>query len=48
MNRAPTRKLLFFVRLQCVQRLLDQFPPQVFFFSQRQLGIAGDVDDAGA
>ena len=47
MNRAP-QKLLLLVRLQCVQRLLDQLSPQFFFFSERQLGIAGDVDDAGA
>jgi hypothetical protein len=36
---------LLFTRLQRVQRLSHELAAQVFFFFQRQFGIAGDVDD---
>ena len=40
--------LLLLVRLQSVERLLHQFSTQFFFILQRQLGVAGDMDDAGS
>ena len=44
MNRA----LQFFIRLQRVQRFLHELSPQFFFLCRRQLGVAGDMHDAGA
>jgi len=39
---------LLFIRLQRVQRFLHELSSQLLFFSGRQFGVAGDVDDAGA
>ena len=47
-NRAPTNRLLFFIRLQRVQRLLHQFPSQFFLVRGWQFRIAGDVYDASS
>ncbi len=48
MRKDPNPSLLFLVRLQRVERLLDELAAQFFFVLQWQLGIAGDMDDAGS
>ncbi len=39
---------LFLVRLQGVERLLDKLAAQFFFVLRGELGVAGDMDDAGS
>ncbi len=46
MNRAPTGKLPFLVRLQRVECLLYQFSSQIFFFCHWQIRISCYVDDS--
>jgi hypothetical protein len=40
--------LQFFIRLQRVQSLLHELSPQLLFFRRWQLGVPGDVHDAGS
>ena len=41
-------RLLFLVRLQRVECLLNELAAQFFFVLQWQLGITGDMNDAGS
>ena len=47
-NLPGTKILLLLIRLQRIERLLHQLAAQFLFILQRQLGVAGDVDDAGS
>jgi len=48
MRKDLNPSLLFLVRLQGVERLLDELAAQFFFVLQWQLGITGDMNDAGS